>query len=60
MNKSFFSPHPYPLQRESNSTIIGATYMGSLGAKSPPLKSSLRQDILYSAVNAELGDLGGP
>lgn len=60
MNKSFFSPHPYPLQRESDCTIIGATYMGSLGAKSPSLESSLRQDILYRAVIAELGDLAGP
>lgn len=34
--------------------------MGSVGVKSPPLKSSLRQDILYRPVIAELGDLRGP
>lgn len=44
MNKSSFSPFGPPLRERLCNQSINVTYMGSLGAKSPLLESSLSSD----------------
>lgn len=55
MNKSFFSP-PFispTVRKRLHNQSISVTYLGSLGAKSPLLKCSLRQAIWSSDCRTE-------